>query len=153
MYGIDDIAGWSRLTAVVPKDFLAQIDGAKAIVDFWVNVAVLSVLFLVEYVVVAISWPKYVGASLWMPIVALAVILLCHSRARSAAVGWGEEVKAAYDVFLLKLWTAMQFGSPTDGLKESELWTKFSMAILYRRPDQMPPRHYSLYFRVVVGRQ
>jgi len=46
VYGIEAIQGWNRLLAVIPKDYQDLIDNAKAQVDFWVNLGVLSVLSL-----------------------------------------------------------------------------------------------------------
>ncbi len=54
VYGIEAIQGWNRLLAVIPKDYQDIIDNAKAQVDFWVNIGVLCVLSLFEYLALSI---------------------------------------------------------------------------------------------------
>lgn len=49
MYGIESICWWNRLLAVMPSDYRNLIDNAKAQVDFWVNLGLLSLLLIIEY--------------------------------------------------------------------------------------------------------
>jgi len=50
MYGFEAISGWPHLQAVIPKDYRDLIDGAKAHLDFWVNLWFLLLVFLAEYI-------------------------------------------------------------------------------------------------------
>ncbi|NJN65907.1 MAG: hypothetical protein HC884_03915 [Chloroflexaceae bacterium] len=98
MYGVDAIPGWNRLLAVMPEAYAQLVDNEKAIVDFWVNMWLASLLCLVEYVGVALYTHTIVAPLL--PPIALALLLFAYLRARSAAVEWGDMFKAAFDVFL-----------------------------------------------------
>src|SRR5712692_4078105 len=50
MYGFDAIEGWTRLLAVIPKDYRELIETTKAETDFWVNLWFISLLILCECV-------------------------------------------------------------------------------------------------------
>ena len=67
--------------------------------------------------------------------------------ARKAAEGWGEWVKASFDVFLPELRAKLGFSPPETMEQEQELWKGFSQAIIYRYPsaimalrDKWPPK-------------
>jgi hypothetical protein len=141
MYGVDPIMAWNRLLAVIPKDFRDLIDSAKAQMDFWVNLWVLSFLCIVEFVALAI-WTRSSAAVhlIWIPLVAVLVILLAQERARGAAFAWGDLVKSSFDVYLPKL--REQFALPADSDRETEhqLWRALNRAILYRDPAALPER-------------
>lgn len=138
MYGLDDIPGWLRLLAVVPKDYRGLVNDAKSLTDFWMNLHLQSFVLVIVYgaaaaVTRSIEIP-------WFPILFLAVAWLALRRARVAALEWGEMVKAAYDVFLPRLRTSMQFPAPATPAEEEKLWKQFSTAVIYRHPDYLPPR-------------
>jgi hypothetical protein len=138
MYGLDDIPGWSRLLTVVPKDYRALIDSAKAQADFWVNLMVFSVLFILEYIGCAINEGNL--PVLWMPFAAIVVYLISYWRARSQMIEWGDNVKAAYDVFLPELRKKLGFAPQALNTMERKTWVDFSQAIIYRLPEKIPPR-------------
>jgi hypothetical protein len=143
VYGLEDIEGWSRLIAVIPKDYRDLIDGAKAQVDFWLNLWFLSLLITTEYVVVV------VGLTLWgdsrqglvelvwswtLLYLVASIILAIFSSWQSgrAAVIWGDYVKASYDVFVPELGRKLGFPSVTRE-EQIPLWVLFSQVIIYRR--------------------
>ena len=37
MYGFEPIHGWLRLISLISKDYAEELDGAKAFVDYWLN--------------------------------------------------------------------------------------------------------------------
>jgi len=140
MYGIEDIQGWTRLLAVLPKSYLAVVDDTKSRTDFWVNATVLSFAALVEYIVVAISAGTILYT--WFPGLTILSGFVSYSLACGAALEWGEVTKAAYDVFLPKLLKTASFCAPATKDAEELQWRAFSQAILYRRPDLLPQRAY-----------
>ena len=137
MYGVEAIQGWVRLLAFIPKEFRSTLDSAKAQTDFWVNVIFLSILYLIEYCVVAVY--AHQMRSIWVPALALGIAWVASYRARGSAIGWGEMVKASFDAFLPKLEKAVGF-APGSQEQDRERWTRFSQAIIYRLPELMPER-------------
>ena len=70
MYGVDSIAIWEHLLAVIPEDYRKLIDDSKAQVDFWANVWILSILFIFEYIFIASNINKI--NNLWILVSAIA---------------------------------------------------------------------------------
>lgn len=138
MYGLDAIEGWGRLLGVIPTDYRVQIDAAKTQMDFWVNLWLLALLFLPEYATFAIY-----GEDLrvpWAPLAAVVVAFFAASRAKSAAVQWGDLVKSSFDLFLPELWTKLGFAPTEDTDKEHATWKNFGWAVHYRAPRYLPKR-------------
>lgn len=145
MYGFEGIEGWSRILAVLPKDYRDLIDDAKAQVDWWVNLGVMSLLFLIEFWYVVFSkWgltsPWYITVlNLLLPLSIYALLNVFLSwRVTSAAIGWGDYVKSAFDLYRFALLESMGIDIPKSRKEEREIWTKFSHAILFNLPESLP---------------
>ncbi|MDX9990847.1 MAG: hypothetical protein RBS68_02250 [Anaerolineales bacterium] len=136
MYGIESIDGWSRILAIVPKDYRELIDNAKTQVDFWVNVGFLSILLLLEYIGFAIYTQSLVDW--WIVLILLVIAIISPRFAADAAIGWGDYIKASFDIFAPKLREALGFVPPADRDDEERQWVAFSQAIIYRLPERMP---------------
>lgn len=140
MYGLDDIPGWVRLTAVLPADVREQVDNQKALTDFWLNLRVVATLALGLVLILVVTgerpfWALPLAALLFVP-----VDWTLAYAARAAAVQWGYSVKAAYDVFLPALHEKMAFEAPTGAEAQRRQWEAFSRAVIYRHPDSLPDR-------------
>lgn len=129
-YGLDAIAGWSRLLAVVPKDFRRLIDDAKAQVDFWVNLWFLGVLTSLLSCAIGVGREKWV--LLWPAMAALLVAWICTRRARNAAVEWGESVKGAFDVHRVALCRKLGYRVPASRDEEQAFWNACTQLFQYR---------------------
>ena len=136
MYGIESIYGWSRLLAIIPKEFRELMDNAKTQVDFWVNIGFLSILLLLEYAGLAIYTRSL--EAWWIPVLIFVMAVFSPNFARNSAVEWGDYVKSAFDVFAPKLRETLGIPTPTNRELEKEQWTRFSQAIIYRLPKRMP---------------
>lgn len=136
IYGLDAIPGWSRLLGVISEDYRNLIDNSKALVDFWSNLWLLSILFFVEYIGIVI----YVGQVkvVWIPVVTVGVIFIVYSRARVAAIEWGDLIKSSFDIFLPDLFNKLGFSPPATTEEQKSLWEKFSQTIMYANPACMP---------------
>jgi hypothetical protein len=136
MYKFESITGWSRLLTVVPKDFREVIDGARADVDFWMNLWFLGYLFVAEY---AALW-AWSGTLLFPKFVVPAVIVaiwFASWQARVAAEQWGEWVKAAFDIYLPDLCKKLGYDLPPGRAEQQKFWLHLSQAFLYRHPDSL----------------
>jgi len=145
MYGFEGIDGWSRILAVIPKEYRELIDDAKAQVDWWVNLGVMSVLFLVEFwVVVFLKWKLtpgwfYTVLNILVPLGIFALLnWFLLWRATNAVIGWGDYVKSAFDIYRFTLLESLGIEVPKTRDAERKLWTNFSHAILFRLPDSLP---------------
>jgi len=136
MYGLESIDGWSRLLAVVPVDYRNLIDGAKANVDLWVNLAYLSLLLLVGELGL---WCIYgVMPPPWLLAITALVLVITPWRARRLAVEWGDYVKGAFDLYRFNLLDLLSIRRPRTRQEEFQIWESFSQAIVYRLPKRLP---------------
>lgn len=136
MYGIESIDGWSRILAIVPKDYRELIDNAKTQVDFWVNVGFLSILLFLEYIGFAVYTQSLVDW--WIALILLVIAVISPRFAADAAIGWGDYIKASFDIFAPKLRESLGFTQPANRDAEERQWLAFSQAIIYRLPERMP---------------
>lgn len=138
MYGVDSIVVWVRLLSVIPEDYRRLIDTAKAQMDFWVNTWLLGLLAVVEYIGMLLYAREV--TMLWFPLLAVLVVLAAASRAKTAAVHWGDYVKASFDLFLPALRQKLQLPAPANINEERILWTNFSQVVIYHAADQLMSR-------------
>lgn len=138
MYGLGAIPGWERLQAVIPEDYRKLVSAAKAPVDFWVNIWLLSIVVIGEYIVCAVKVHHL--PAVWLPLLSLGCCLLASSRAKSAAIGWGAAVKASFDVFLPELRKKLGFVAPATLQEERQFWQRYTSAITYRLPEYLDNR-------------
>jgi hypothetical protein len=137
MYGLEAIPGWSRLLAVIPKDYRDLIDGAKAQMDFWANLLAVSILALIEYLILCLYTSRV--TQLWLSVLFLVCSLISYRMARLAALEWGDWVKSSFDVFLPDLRKKLELDIPADKT-ERQIWEEFSQAILFRLQKRVPAR-------------
>ena len=136
MYGADSIPVWTRLLAVIPKDYQQFIDTAKTLVDFWVNTWLINVATFVIYLGNLICYRQL--KLVFLPFICLIAAYIAYQKAKRAAVSWGNFVKAAFDLFLgdLQKKLAITHDDP-DSEDNTVLWQKFSQAILYNNPESI----------------
>jgi hypothetical protein len=138
MYGLDAIPLWPRLLMIMSEDVRALVDAAKAEMDFWLNLWVMGLVLLAEYLALAVSTQNRGNLSLLLFVFIL--IPLSSNRARGAAAGWGEMVKAAFDVHLSALRDKFEMQEQGNRDTERQYWDKLSAALTYRRQEYLPPR-------------
>jgi hypothetical protein len=150
---VDAIPAWLRLAGVIPKHFGSLIDDARAEVNFFVSLWMLSILFAALAVgrsglTVWTSWLN--GAPLtdtaWAPalaaVVAVGVASLAYRGAIDRAIAWGGMVKAAFDLYLPDLAKQMGYGLPLTQAERRAFWDDINRLFLYREPlppDRWPP--------------
>lgn len=137
MYGLEAIDGWGRLLAVVSRDYTELLDSAKAQVDFWVNMTVVFILLQIEYISLVYIFDKG-SLNWWIVLLFVGLGTIPPLRATSAAREWGDFVKSAFDMFAPIMRETLGFDTPKNREEEKLQWTRFSQAIIYRLPGQMP---------------
>lgn len=151
VYGIDAIGGWTRLQAVIPESFRGMIETAKARVDFWINVWLLSLVLLL---LIFLQMVLFVGPQLshlvsdpdsptdWLQMIGLSVAcvgvsLLAYRRATRTAIQWGEGIKAAFDVFLPELVEKLGYDKAKVAANPRAFWHKVNVQANYRQPNDL----------------
>ena len=143
MYGIDSIPGWSRILALIPDKYLGFIEAAKAKVDLWINILALDILLLCGCLVIpwVVNGVKIRNLLLFI-FLEIIVGIVAYFKAQSAAVEWGNFVKASFDLFLPDLLEKLGLNEPeVSADEEKEIWRKLSQAYIYGNPKSLPRRN------------
>jgi hypothetical protein len=147
MYGVDGTAIMLRLNAVVPTDFSARIDAARAQVNLYVNIAFLAFIVGVlalgrvteqvsEYhpAIRRVFSEAETGRPIIAAVVGLLVAFLAYRAATTCITVWGNLVMSTFDLYLPKLLHQMGYVLPPAENEQKEFWRELSAFILYRQP-------------------
>jgi hypothetical protein len=131
MYRLDSIPAWSRLNGVISKDYRELMDGSRSNMDFWMNLWFLALVVLAHYAALA-AW-HWTLPRPWLAIPGLLLLIyFASSQATAAAIGWGEWVKGAFDLYLIELLKKLEFKPPSHVAELRELCFKLSQMMIYR---------------------
>lgn len=161
VYHVSSIPVWLRLLAVIPKDYLTQLDNAKADVDFFVNtLVVISICFAVALAqfILSVSGAIYVVLyeyqyqstgliadiavvlirTKWSFLLACVVLLLVNAGAYKGAIRqvgvWGGFVKSAFDLYLPDLAKQLGYRLPETSKERNDFWEDVNTMFLYLVP-------------------
>ena len=143
VYGADPISTWPRLVAVIPKEFQEQINDARAQVDFFVNLVLLSAVFAVAAVAMLLvawaqahfaAWPANLQHLSTVALAALAIAYVSYLRSIERIDDWGDLVKSAFDCYLPALGKQLGYKVPVDSNRRRRFWIDFSILAIYRIP-------------------
>jgi hypothetical protein len=150
LYGFDAVEGWPRLLAVIPQDFRELLNSAKAETDFWVNLWLASLLFVVDYVASRIDTGFHqistnAGELLhdhrnYLVLLSIGTAWIAAWRGKKSAIEWGALVKSSFDLFITDLSNKLGFAPQGNLADQYEDWQSFSQAVIYRQRDWMPWR-------------
>lgn len=136
MYGLDAIPGWTRIIAIVPREYRETIADARAQFDFALNLVWLSLIALIEYGI--LTW---LTGRTPMPIISLLLVFatwLSYEFAIIGAMEWGETVKSVFDLYRNDLLAQMGIEPPQSRDEEKTYWTKISRSFLYWEKLDLP---------------
>ncbi|WP_143196387.1 hypothetical protein [Streptomyces sp. CB03578] len=127
-YGLDGVFFWPRLYGLLPDPLLTSIGTARANLERMVVISSLSALFSLVAAVFAL---RGLPTEVWAPCLGGAVLLslLAYKAAVSAAIGYGELIRSAFDTHRRELLTTIGSEPPTD--EERTAWDTLSQ-VLYR---------------------
>lgn len=150
VYGVDGTPTWLRLASVISKDFAAELDGARARVNFLLNMFFILPLIAGAAAWQAVSktcWPELVKAfnagtvGDWRPsglayaaAAALIAMPFVYQFATVSARAWGDVVKAAFDCYLPALIKQLGYQPPKDEADRREFWTAINKMTVYWEP-------------------
>ncbi len=142
IYRADLIVLWSRLAAVVPKEYMAQIDNARCQADFLVS------LCLLGWIVAAIALGDLIGEvsqlgfrafpddALRLAYVmagALFASWVFYRWSIQALRPWGETIKAMSDCYLPALATQLGYVLPDQETERRQFWRTIVKRMVFRR--------------------
>jgi hypothetical protein len=133
MFGIEPITMWYRLVAVVPDGYKLQIENAEATTQLFLNLASVSIAYAIGAVYLAFDSQRASTAAMAIPLLALAYAL--YSMACRNAFDWGEQIRAAFDLyrFTLLRQLALHVPEPQPWSLETEraIWTRLQRVTYY----------------------
>lgn len=149
VYGASGPVTWLRLLSVTPKEFLGEIDDARAQVTCLMNIFYLLALVVAAALVKAAidtPWPL-LGTALaqmdlrgWQPQIVFVAALSGGLLLRpiylftvERAGAWGDLVKAMFDCYLPKLAGQLGYAPPANADARRRFWKEVSAQLLYRQ--------------------
>jgi hypothetical protein len=100
LYNIAPISGWARLVAVIPDNFRGLIEEQEANVTFLLNVILVILILGCEFFALRSAAPTTLAP---LALLTLPTAYIVYRAACSAAIGWGEFVRSAFDLYRLDL--------------------------------------------------
>jgi hypothetical protein len=135
MYAFESINGWPRLQAFISKQFNEVLGKDRAHVDLWLNLSLLSCAMLMETGVVA--WRLDRSEMWWFTPFLVGATCFCYIQLRDSAEQYGEQVKAAFDIYLPPLARAFGYELSADRKVNSKFWLAFSQMMIFREPRSL----------------
>jgi hypothetical protein len=135
LYGFESIQGWCRLQAYMSKPFREVLGRDRAQVDLWLNMCFLSVLVAVE--VFAFCWWWNCATFVWLGASMFLLALVAYVQARDSAEQYGEQVKAAFDVYLPALARTLGYNLSCDPDVNKEFWKTYSYVMVYHDEESL----------------
>jgi hypothetical protein len=148
VYGADSVPLWPHLTTVMSKEMKVELDGARAQVDFLVNIccfaALVSLIAVARLIfhIVTLGPPWIDGAklitstSLIFGLFALGGTVVCIFAYRWSIQQiyiWGAIVKAAFDCYLPALASKLGYKLPEMENDQRKFWIAVSERAIYHR--------------------
>jgi hypothetical protein len=134
MYGLDGVTGWTRLQAVIPSEYQLTIDDQRLYRDFWANTWIVSFLLLLEAGFYSVVSPFRLLHTVVVVGLLLMVNFTAYMRTTSAACGFGDYVRSAFDLYIDDLGAKLRIPKAQDPKVQRDIWTKATQAYTYRLP-------------------
>src|ERR1700723_62574 len=156
-YGMDAIVLWPRLLSKIDSAFASTIDEAKSAFDFMLNCSFLSLLTALGIVAIGLSrttplaWEKDV-AWIWRAALFALISMASYQFSIGCAKAWGDQVKAAFDLYRLDLLKSLGYQKqPTSYVEEVAIWSKISAQLLFADSKESPLPYKYLPTRVIAS--
>ena len=141
MYGLDGVTGWTRLEAVIPREFQDLVNETRLYRDFWVNILFASIFLLLDVAVVSVST---IPRPFRIICAGGALILLgayAYLRATDAACRFGSYARSAFDLYIDDLREKLKIPKSSNPEEQRLIWRQATSAYTYRRPDLLDRVH------------
>lgn len=150
VYGADAPPAWSRLTTVLPKDVRTTIEDARGRVNLFLNlVYILSALAVtgLAHCIATTPWRSILSdfadgrldqwqvmPALWVSAGLALLVYPSYHLAVTTAQSWGEQVKAAFDLYLPALVKQLGYAQPRSEAERRALWRELNALFVYWEP-------------------
>jgi hypothetical protein len=143
VYGADAIPLWPHLSSVIPREFAASLDDARAQVNFLVNIGYFAgIIALASFVRVlvhgAIVKPPFLDlktlAFISISVGAACICRMSYIFSLQRVYAWGVLVKAAFDCFLPALAERLGFVLPNSADQQRAFWVDVSQRAIFHLP-------------------
>ena len=135
IYGFESINGWSRLQALMSTEFREILNQDRARVDLWLNLSFFALVFTIEIVVLGLQRGQ--PGSMWLALPMLIFMRFAYMRAQSSVQQYGDQVKAAFDIYLPALATKLGYVLSSDVDQNKKFWRAFSRVMVYRKEEAL----------------
>lgn len=132
VYGMELIALWPRLYSVIPKSARDQVTDSRAMIDFNVNVLLLSCFCLVVALFDDIKGRELGTYNAIMLIIPSITALCAWIALPQSAQQWGEIIKSNFDLYRPKLAKQLGLNMPDTLEAERIMRREVSRAVLFR---------------------
>jgi hypothetical protein len=134
-YGMDAVFYWPRLYLILPADTRALVEDYRSALDRMVLVASLAVVFppagLIVLALAGTSWLAWGVAAA----AALLTAAIAYRSAVSAAVAFGDAIRACFDLYRRPLLEQMGLVLPASLDDERKLWGTLKQQLYQRGAD------------------
>lgn len=140
VYRADGVIVWLRLQSVIPGSFQQTIADARAQVDFFINIWLLSLVMVIGAAIKLLTeraWdPAAFDADHVMLVVTIAVAVGVMAIAYWLSIGrivaWGDTVKTAFDCYLPALASQLGYEPPATESERRAFWDDLSGVFIFR---------------------
>jgi hypothetical protein len=136
-YGMDGVVFWPRLEPLFTEQERALQDDAQTSIDLFVNVLLAGIASGLILVVDAIFFST-IALDFPLRFAPFGVAAFAYSQAVRAAVGWGDQIRATFDLHRLDIYQAMGLKRPTSLSQERERAETLGQFIVYGRLADIP---------------
>jgi hypothetical protein len=143
VYGADAIPLWLHLSSVIPKEFRAALDDARAEVNFLVNICYFAGLISLVALFRVLAHGAIVGlpfldlktlAFISIAIGATCICRMSYNFSIQRIYAWGDLVKAAFDCFLPALAERLGYELPESTAEQRAFWVDVSRRAIFHFP-------------------
>jgi hypothetical protein len=117
-YGLDTLSSWLRIYPNLSARLTASADSARDALDACVNLCV--TFFLLSILSAAAAYHN--PGALWIPILALLMMVMTYAGAISAAVSYNEILRTAYDLHRFDMVKSLHYKLPVTEDEEHKLF-------------------------------
>jgi hypothetical protein len=136
-YKIDAVLIWPRLYHLCPESFIQTVIEARSATDFMLVISLLGGLFAclagAYWLIVGAAWWRFLGC-FW---VGMYVAWLAYRGALGNALGYAEQIKAAFDLYRHEVLKKLSLPVPDIIEEERRLWSELCQFLYRNIPVQV----------------